>query len=820
MEVSCSFPQCLDQAQQFIVLATHKQPLCDQHFSSVIVSNHSSARVLHIADWESIKRKRDLPSLGEDDVFGALVDLADSIEQTTKEELSHLMNAAVLRMKVHCRRANNLARRLSSDVSAERVDLIQTKSSEIRCLYQQVRFSRALCAYIEQELHTQIELLKDEIRQYALSDSVELSPLASALAASRSFLREFVPCLVDSREGINPELQDGVWTEVSCEYLKKVEVKQEVTKALSFSLMAGPIFAELMAMKKALRSAGNDYQMDSIQSFPVTSKDLCSQIEKLHGTSFLRRKTKEKVSVESFLLGEASHIRIKASALSARNPNDLLDLSDLQTFAIQQNHVGVLAYNSKRFIEAAQLFKIARRVRKRLPECEVDLNVFSTNLSSTYDQLLDFSKATALYRKFISTVRDIDVPSPASIQLASVFCTLLTKANELQEAEIWGRKLLALTKGTVPVINNAVFAALRTLANVMEHRKDFRSTLELRQAGLTLCFQVGAAREPYGEICVELAETKLQLQHFSEAQELLNQAEVALEGKKVKLTQGMLMLALSRLPEARSCLLAAARSASHYVALILLSEIARREEHFAEAWQWLVRANKPELSKLLHLQVQVWTACALISLDTHDLETAEKWLDLALQTYKTKLKELPVSGILLRAIGRLNMEQAKYTEAEEVLKAVLETEKESLGSHMSVGLTHQYLGELFRCKDKFAESEKSLLEALRIQEAVLPHHPEVADSYFSLGQLRYQQQDFEGARDAVCKAINLNEVQRPSHSSLAKSYLLLACIQQQLGFDATLCAEKALAIIEGKPHCDYLASVARSLLPPPASNTS
>lgn len=787
--MKCSFPSCKAAAQHFVLQSTHKQPLCPAHLSD------SGLEVMPVAAWKAFTARERLGSREQREAAcKSAIKVLDKIEHREIAEIrkfqSHFEESLIEKL---CK-ANLLARHFLTNSSgfftaSDLASIRTAKINSVRNSAAQNAFEQAVVKRLQGDVGSLIGNLKTELRLHIGNDSVELSPLASALVVGRDLLERYLPCLIDGESILKaPNVLQKI---------KEIDAEKLLSESFSLILRVNPCYYPLSAMKDRFSNQGNDVDLSAFQHMPSDCRRICAALETEPKLWFYSVEHHCLVNLPDELASQGYSLRAQVLLMTS-STNDTEDLGELQSYAFTRNAGAVVAHGVGDYRTCLQLVRSSLAVREHLRECEVSLEQVYENVAAVSNTIGDNYRAALAVKRTWELFPGRDLPVVQTVDMTHKIGAHYLKSFHFAEAETWGNKAVSLAKSMQPENPRALFIALGSLATVYDlHNQPIKAADCLRTA-LELCYRVGAAPKPFSDVCARLALQELQLHNFDVAETLIQQAVESHE-KSCAYLRGVYYQKLEKMKEARNILLELTRKKPNRLnSLLRMNEIAVYEESFPEALYW---ARK--FQRCCDIEQQSWFVYAEMA----DIELARRnygqalvWLHREMETKRRDTPEFPIYTEKTRKHGLVLAGLGRFEEAETLLKEALAEDTAFSPESHETGKDLGLLGLIYAKSARFSEAEDCLGQAILILKKGLPQQSALSMAFTNLGRIMIQREDFIGAEERLKQAISIDEELRPGHSHLGETYSLLGKTLQRLDRldEAIEAYVKAVAILSVK----------------------
>lgn len=212
-----------------------------------------------------------------------------------------------------------------------------------------------------------------------------------------------------------------------------------------------------------------------------------------------------------------------------------------------------------------------------------------------------------------------------------------------------------------------------------------------------------------------------------------------------------------------------------------------RQARFAEALnaaERLLAVTEAQFGKESPESAEVVGRIGLISCYAGDYNRAERQYNQALEM----LNRLPDRGGQLRAtveqnLGRLYLEQRRYSDAEPILKRVLKNAEQTLIGDPDLAYAYNNLGSLYYRLRRYSEAEPLLAKALSIRESAVGIDKDLlAISFDNLGLVFLDTKRFPDAERLFTRAYELfSETLGATHPDTLMALMNLASVWERTG---------------------------------------
>jgi len=630
-------------------------------------------------------------------------------------------------------------------------------------------FEKAALKRLREEVDGLLTGLQAELQHYIESEALELSPLASALAVCKDLLDHYFPSLVRS--------------ELFCkkgsrmEGYKLLDPCKLLSQQLGTSLRLAPTYQVLSDMHRWLSSVGNDVDVSSFQRMPEECRRICISLGQEEMSYFHSNQLHFVLPLAGELISQAYSIRAQVLHL-LRDVNDAEELGALQTYAVVGNTTAVVLHREGRYRDCMQLLRCSLTVREHLRECEVSLPQLYSNLAAVKDSLDDDYGAAKAKQREWELLPDRDSPTPQSVDTVYKVGAHYLNALHFRKAETWALKAVEMAHSMQPVHNMAKFLTINLLAETyFAMQEPGRAADHFKQA-IDLCFQVGAANEPFAKVCAQLALCEAELQHFDQAELLFAQASEHDQASS-DIYYGLYLLQVEKVNAARSVFWRVLGKQRVLKAMVGLSTAAVYQEKLGEALMWarrMYRFNSGAEPRIIHCYCE---ALADIEIAGRNYRAALMWLDKAEKVQESL--QIPVNGHRKRQRALVLLGLHRTDEAEGILEDNCNISQSKDPNSLETGRDLAALGALYLQCSRLLEAEEHLERAIVVLEKALPQHSALATALTDLGYVHLLQQKYAPAVTFLTKAAAMEEALRPDHSHLAHIYRLLAWMDKEAG---------------------------------------
>lgn len=728
-----------------------------------------------MSSWTSISSKERLGSQAQREAMcrGAIKVLV-KIEKQEIAATWKIMNFFNASFVANIGKANLLARHLLANRSGRLTEgeiaaIKAIKNKTVVYSAAENAFQKAVLRRLREEVKSVIGKLRAELLQHIDSESLELSPLASALVVCKDMLKHYLPCLIDSELLLK---MPNVLQEV-----KHIDFLMLLREPLSLCLRLIPFSNSLTAMRDRFSNQGNDIDMSAFQHMPGECRRTCAALEQEAPMWFYSSEERCIVNLAQELASQAYSIRARV-LLMTTGTNDVEDLGELQSYAFAKNAGAVVAHSNQKFRECLQMVRDSLAVREHLRECEVSLEQVYSNLAAVSDTINDDHRAAVAKKRCWELFPGRDLPVAETVDMVHKIGSHYLKAGEFTEAEAWLNKAVSMSKSMQPENPRALFITLNSQADAYNLLEQQEKAANCFRSALELCFRVGAAPKPLAQLFVRLALCEQKLQHFEDAEVMISQGIESHE-KAIALPRAIYLKRLEKINEAKSILLRLIRRKPKLLtSTLVLCDISVYQESFPEAYYWaLMFQRRCPIEKHCRL---AYAAIADIELARRNYEEALLWFDREALAVKALPRGFPVEGERIRKRGIALVGLNRYEEAEVVLKQALAKDTAILPESHEAGKDLAALGMMYVQCARLSEAEDYLGQAVLILEKGLPQQSALAMALTDLAKIFMKKEDFEGAEERLRKAVAIDEALRPGHSHLGETYHLLADVLRRL----------------------------------------
>ena len=722
-----------------------------------------------MSSWTSISSKERLGSQAQREArCRGTVKVLAKLEQQELAATWKLMNFFNASFVESIGKANLLARHLLANCSGRLTegDLAAIKAIKKKSVVYSAAenaFQKAVLRRLREEVKSAIGKLRAELLQHIESESLELSPLASAMVVCKDMLKHYLPRLIDSELLLKmPNVQQKI---------KHIDFMVLLRESLSLCLRLLPFSDSLQAMRDRFSNQGNDVDMSVFQHIPGECRRMCAALEQEAPMWFYSSEEHCLVNLAEELASHAYRIRARV-LLMARSTNDVEDLGELQSYAFAKNAGAVVAHSNQKFRECLQMVRDSLAVREHLRECEVSLEQVYSNLAAVSDTINDDHRAAVAKKRSWELSPGRDLPLAETVDMVHKIGSHYLKASEFTEAEGWLSKAVAMSKSMQPENPRALFITLNSHAEAYILLEQQEKAANCLRSALELCFRVGAAPKPLAQLFTKLALSEQKLQHFEDAEVMISQGIESHE-KTIALPRAIYLKRLEKINEAKSILLRLIRKKPKLLSsALVLCDIAVFQESFPEASYWaLMFQRRCPIEKHIRL---AYAAIGDIELARRNYTDALLWFDREAQAVKALPRGFPVEGDRIRKRGMALVGLSRYEEAEVALRQALAKDTAILPESHETGKDLAALGMMYIQCARLSEAEDYLGQAVLILEKGLPLQSALAMALTALARIFMKKEDFEGAEERLRKAIAIDEALRPGHSHLGETYHLLA----------------------------------------------
>lgn len=769
-DLRCSFPSCLAAAQVFLLLPSHKQPLCAQHLCA------SLHEVRPVAAWNSVTSKDQLGSQRQRrEICLGVVAVLEKMRKLERREIWKMQEHLEEQIERSIGTANRAARCLlvNSGTMLTEDEQRAIRAEKRKCVLHlagQFTFEKAALKRLRQEVDDLLAGLQAELQQYIESSALELSPLASALAACEDLLDHYFPSLVRSELFCQKEGR--------VEGYKHLQPSELLSQMLGTCLRLAPVYRILRDLRHRISSVGNDVDVSPFQLIPAECRRLCVVLESEEPSYFYCNDLGYTVPLGGELMNQAYSIRAQVLRIF-RDANDEEELRTLQTYTTTGTSKAVALHREGRYEDARQLVRCRLTVREQLRECDVSLSQLYSNLAAVKNALDDDYGAAKDKQRAWELLPDRDISTLECVDTLYKVGIHYFNALHLRKAEIWAQKAMKMAHSMQPTHNMAKFLTLRLLGEIYISMKEPGKAADYFQKAIDLCFQVGAANEPFAKVCAQLALCEAELQHYDQAELHFAQA-IEHDQTSSSIYYGLYLLEVEKINAARSVLCRLLRENGKCLKVfVALASAAVYQENLVEALMWARRAYR------LHRGTEVRTvncyceALADIEIARRNYRTALMWLDKADKVQESLQMPVNLHSKRQRALALLGLHHTD--EAELILLDNYAKNQSKDPTSLESGRDLAVLGALYLQCSRLVEAEEHLERAKAVLEKVLPQHSALSQALMSLGHVHLLQQRYESAVSFLTKAAEMEGNLRPGHSNLAQIYRLLAWIAKERG---------------------------------------